>query len=99
MARAGHDTTTPLGLPRICIRVGVGLLAGPVRRLAGPLRALVRRLAGPLRALAAAFPPGVVGQALALENRGRDGPVRIGLSLIHISEPTRLGMISYAVFC
>src|SRR5450756_333562 len=25
-------------------------------------------------------------------------PVR-GLSLIHISEPTRLGMISYAVFC
>ena len=24
---------------------------------------------------------------------------REGLSLIHISEPTRLGMISYAVFC
>src|SRR5450756_3195047 len=23
----------------------------------------------------------------------------VGLSLIHISEPTRLGMISYAVFC
>jgi len=23
----------------------------------------------------------------------------IDLSLIHISEPTRLGMISYAVFC
>src|SRR5450756_1528157 len=37
---------------------------------------------------------------------GRDGargarPLRCrrGLSLIHISEPTRLGMISYAVFC
>src|SRR5450756_2146299 len=29
---------------------------------------------------------------------GRKGAV-IGLSLIHISEPTRLGMISYAVFC
>src|SRR5659263_617262 len=31
-----------------------------------------------------------------------DSPVRPGprpLSLIHISEPTRLGMISYAVFC
>ena len=28
-----------------------------------------------------------------------DGMSRIGLSLIHISEPTRLGMISYAVFC
>ena len=25
--------------------------------------------------------------------------IRINLSLIHISEPTRLGMISYAVFC
>ena len=24
---------------------------------------------------------------------------QLGLSLIHISEPTRLGMISYAVFC
>src|SRR5665648_1169785 len=28
-----------------------------------------------------------------------DGLVAHGLSLIHISEPTRLGMISYAVFC
>src|SRR5659263_192754 len=27
------------------------------------------------------------------------GVVVLGLSLIHISEPTRLGMISYAVFC
>src|SRR5450756_1723847 len=27
-----------------------------------------------------------------------DGPGHV-LSLIHISEPTRLGMISYAVFC
>src|SRR5665648_612905 len=26
-------------------------------------------------------------------------PPQISLSLIHISEPTRLGMISYAVFC
>ena len=26
-------------------------------------------------------------------------PDRLNLSLIHISEPTRLGMISYAVFC
>src|SRR5450759_939667 len=31
---------------------------------------------------------------------GNDGRVMlIDLSLIHISEPTRLGMISYAVFC
>src|SRR5450756_2704370 len=26
-------------------------------------------------------------------------PISLNLSLIHISEPTRLGMISYAVFC
>src|SRR5665648_1163088 len=26
-------------------------------------------------------------------------PLHLFLSLIHISEPTRLGMISYAVFC
>src|SRR5665648_1232257 len=28
-----------------------------------------------------------------------DGFIDVNLSLIHISEPTRLGMISYAVFC
>src|SRR5450759_2929251 len=28
-----------------------------------------------------------------------DGYTLLSLSLIHISEPTRLGMISYAVFC
>src|SRR5450759_736766 len=32
-----------------------------------------------------------------LEQSG--GDVVVDLSLIHISEPTRLGMISYAVFC
>src|SRR5450756_11052 len=32
----------------------------------------------------------------ALNQNSRGGPY---LSLIHISEPTRLGMISYAVFC
>src|SRR5450756_4430 len=32
-------------------------------------------------------------------NRSHEHPVRLCLSLIHISEPTRLGMISYAVFC
>src|SRR5450756_3090903 len=30
---------------------------------------------------------------------GRLGELSGNLSLIHISEPTRLGMISYAVFC
>src|SRR5659263_428512 len=39
------------------------------------------------RSIAKAF---VEGKAIFIEG---------GLSLIHISEPTRLGMISYAVFC
>src|SRR5450759_4880716 len=54
------------------------------------------------------YDPIVVGHLLlvALKSRQerRDSfddlpPIGIGLSLIHISEPTRLGMISYAVFC
>src|SRR5450756_62607 len=36
-----------------------------------------------------------VGSVAAIDVAGTD----YGLSLIHISEPTRLGMISYAVFC
>ena len=36
----------------------------------------------------------------AIELSAEDGyEGTFGLSLIHISEPTRLGMISYAVFC
>src|SRR5450759_5075057 len=35
----------------------------------------------------------------ALVLQGAPGFIGLNLSLIHISEPTRLGMISYAVFC
>src|SRR5450759_5760207 len=35
----------------------------------------------------------------AMDNAGALGGTLLALSLIHISEPTRLGMISYAVFC
>src|SRR5450759_5888959 len=47
--------------------------------------------------IASAMTADAVTAALAHTNR----PVRLvgALSLIHISEPTRLGMISYAVFC
>src|SRR5450756_167657 len=50
----------------------------------------------------------VVFHVLLVVVQAGDGPVHVGevaiplagvLSLIHISEPTRLGMISYAVFC
>src|SRR5450756_3138218 len=39
------------------------------------------------------------GAPRQLQEPGRVHPAVLGLSLIHISEPTRLGMISYAVFC
>src|SRR5450756_2784860 len=38
------------------------------------------------------------GPVQARRSMVRDGKI-LELSLIHISEPTRLGMISYAVFC
>src|SRR5450756_576179 len=39
------------------------------------------------------------GFAAAQRRPAQADGVLLGLSLIHISEPTRLGMISYAVFC
>src|SRR5450756_3053645 len=67
-------------------------------------RRLRRGVAGPRRRLLPDHEvPGGAGQ-----NAGRTDLVQMGglyhlavrlLSLIHISEPTRLGMISYAVFC
>src|SRR5450756_2941794 len=36
---------------------------------------------------------------MIVQKPGLASPVVLELSLIHISEPTRLGMISYAVFC
>src|SRR5450756_2093184 len=40
-----------------------------------------------------------VGGSIGVVNAGSFTGLAVGLSLIHISEPTRLGMISYAVFC
>src|SRR5450759_4614338 len=51
------------------------------------------------------IPPPPLPQPPPYPPRGMPSPVASGfgylpdLSLIHISEPTRLGMISYAVFC
>src|SRR5659263_127205 len=49
---------------------------------------------------------GLIGQTVVLScgtlsfcHCGPEGDWLLALSLIHISEPTRLGMISYAVFC
>src|SRR5450756_2797237 len=38
-------------------------------------------------------------RGVAYRNKGQYARAIQDLSLIHISEPTRLGMISYAVFC
>src|SRR5450756_2930102 len=68
--------------------VGLGLRQRVAPRKALPAQPAPRRLL-PLR---------LRGQPVAV---GRPVHIRAGkiLSLIHISEPTRLGMISYAVFC
>src|SRR5450759_4858216 len=42
--------------------------------------------------------PGELNREKAVQHLYLEGN-RLFLSLIHISEPTRLGMISYAVFC
>ena len=42
---------------------------------------------------------GHVGTCIECGSCAYNCPAHIPLSLIHISEPTRLGMISYAVFC
>src|SRR5665648_1126947 len=43
--------------------------------------------------------PGLISYEVLPGGGTTDYAVDIYLSLIHISEPTRLGMISYAVFC
>src|SRR5450756_2864258 len=46
-----------------------------------------------------AFGENYIQEAVQKINQLRHLPLQWHLSLIHISEPTRLGMISYAVFC
>src|SRR5450759_424848 len=43
--------------------------------------------------------PAILRERPTLQDLGYLPNIRFNLSLIHISEPTRLGMISYAVFC
>ena len=53
----------------------------------------------PLDVLVAHIPATHTDEVLAALFAAGAGAVGDYLSLIHISEPTRLGMISYAVFC
>ena len=92
------------------MRLMLGLLAGraarhfildgddslrrrPMRRVGQPLSSMGAEVRG--RRNGNLAPLAVQGQQL----RGTVIGTPVALSLIHISEPTRLGMISYAVFC
>src|SRR5450756_3039953 len=93
-------------------RLGAGTPASPKRsnsyrilvRLlvaAGRARADVQRqrVIGTIHASAPILPAPFERETGAAPGIGGDFAVaQVGLSLIHISEPTRLGMISYAVF-
>src|SRR5450756_3013874 len=90
----------------LLVVAGLLLAAGAVARQAAPptppaepvvvaahdLTAGQPLAAGDLRVVR--MPAGLVP-----EGATSDPSVLVDLSLIHISEPTRLGMISYAVFC
>src|SRR5450756_2784442 len=74
------------GTRRAVLRVGP-----PPRPEEGRLDAVVPSVLGGSTTTSVAARPGVAG--------ARPRVTFMRLSLIHISEPTRLGMISYAVFC
>src|SRR5450756_2664043 len=82
---------------------GVALVVAPwnfpLAILAGMTSAAL--VAGNTVVVKPAGPTPVVGAQLAriLHEAGAPAGTVNYLSLIHISEPTRLGMISYAVFC
>src|SRR5450759_5896060 len=74
--------------------------------LGGPIREIVERRGWPvelhfLPSLLHNRPERITPAAeeIAQAAQARGLRVALALSLIHISEPTRLGMISYAVFC
>src|SRR5450756_2355241 len=78
--------------------VGVVLDPGVLADLGEGRRHAERRAVGPVRGhrlddVGDGEDPGLRQDVLAAQ------PPRVALSLIHISEPTRLGMSSYAVFC
>src|SRR5450759_5307459 len=94
--------------PGFVLTVSLSRTSSAMFNTAGVLLVLARTGSAPLAGLTAAATvvPGeltgpVLGAWLDVVNRRRLLVVldQLLLSLIHISEPTRLGMISYAVFC
>src|SRR5450756_1859204 len=64
------------------------------------VRRVARSVAASARSLSSPHPGGAEWPAApSVLPIPRPSPHALHLSLIHISEPTRLGMISYAVFC
>src|SRR5450759_5869011 len=83
--REGHQQFAPEHLLKVLLDDPEGLAAGLIDRSGGNSRQA-------LKAVEAAL-----GKIPKVSGAGA-GQIYL-LSLIHISEPTRLGMISYAVFC
>src|SRR5450759_2363389 len=114
-ARCAKETTTtiPVVMAAIGEPLGVGIvatLAQPGSNITG-LSAFVTELAGKRIELIKELLPSISLVAF-MQNMGNPvsppqwdasraaaATLGIAISLIHISEPTRLGMISYAVFC
>src|SRR5450756_1750028 len=88
--RAAVETTTLECPERRIVAADAELAAAVVQGFIGPV-------------VPDGKPVAVVDVPIALQQertkRVAGGNNRLHLSLIHISEPTRLGMISYAVFC
>src|SRR5450756_1585380 len=82
----GALVALPDGLEAMVLPAGVAILAAPEGAGVLPL---------PVDVLVAGPQP-VSARTI---NNAASAYIQCCLSLIHISEPTRLGMISYAVFC
>src|SRR5665648_1153467 len=102
IAQTGTGKTAAFVLPtlqRVGTRGGIRMLVvTPTRELAMQIAEVAReasRFTG--HRVATVF--GGVGLQPQINTLRRGVDIVIALSLIHISEPTRLGMISYAVFC
>src|SRR5664279_3146441 len=86
-----------------CIRraraawLGVAAAGRPGRRGAGG--AAVPCVGGAGGDQGAAVTAGLASDSSRAPAEGRDAATALGLSLIHISEPTRRTPLSYAVFC
>src|SRR5450756_593947 len=98
----GAPTRARAVLPSLFTTVGFGTATAGSLIAAATLSAPTSFVTYFAARLALTIPPTPLSGSMAAYIPTVTAPDAIGphhLSLIHISEPTRLGMISYAVFC